>query len=113
MTTVLLACEPPMQRAPRPPGATWTRPRRRTRERAVVGKRHADPHRRDHGGADAGREEARRLRPTRGVAHDRPVPSDVEAPARRPAGVGTMLPGAEQRGREEGHESQLPWERRR
>jgi len=27
----------------------------------------------------AGREEARRLRPTRGVAHDRPVPSDVEA----------------------------------
>ena len=31
----------------------------------------AEPH--------AGREEARRLRPTRGVAHDRPVPSDVEA----------------------------------
>src|SRR3989442_4374228 len=27
----------------------------------------------------AGREEARRLQPTRGVAHDRPVPSDVEA----------------------------------
>ena len=27
----------------------------------------------------AGREEARRLRPTRGLAHDRPVPSDVEA----------------------------------
>src|SRR2546430_11095297 len=31
----------------------------------------AEPH--------AGREEARRLRPTRGVAHDRRVPSDVEA----------------------------------
>src|SRR6266516_6416254 len=31
----------------------------------------AEPH--------AGREEARRLRPTRGVTHDRRVPSDVEA----------------------------------
>src|SRR5438132_1383906 len=63
----------------------------------------AEPH--------AGREEARRLRPTRGVAHDRPVPSDVEAPARRPAGVRTMMPGAEQRRLEEANASLLPWKR--
>src|SRR5205809_1891244 len=63
----------------------------------------AEPH--------AGREEARRLRPTRSVAHDRPVPSDVEAPARRPAGVRTMMPGAEQRRLEEANASLLPWKR--
>src|SRR5207247_2019776 len=61
----------------------------------------AEPH--------AGRGEARRLRPTRGVAHDRPVPSDVEAPARRPAGVRTRRPGAEQRRLEEANASLLPW----
>src|SRR5436189_3340079 len=63
----------------------------------------AEPH--------AGREEARRLRPTRGVAQAGPGPSDVEAPARRPAGVRTMMPGAEQRRLEEANASLLPWKR--